>query len=108
MFGRCRRLPVQEKTGPCAAPAQGRLRVILVVLGLEEDCTFAANDSNGIPIFDDVDTIRKRESSTIKCPSCNRGALTRREHKERTGFFWSCTAWNEAAITPQVMTKTQR
>lgn len=63
--------------------------------GWKEGCGFSANDDDGIPVIEDPEVIRLREANKIKCPSCGDGSISRKERKDKTGFFWSCSAWKK-------------
>lgn len=54
-------------------------------------CKKTYTDSNGTP----VEKVPKAAvvDSGITCPTCKKHALARRERKDKTGFFWTCTGW---------------
>lgn len=68
-----------------------------------EGCKASCNDIDGVPDLEGKTSrgggIAAGGGATVntdpkyKCQACTEGFLSRRERKDKSGFFWSCSAW---------------
>ena len=62
----------------------------------KEGCKAAYNDKNGIPDLNAGKAESKTSTETgPTCPECGKGKLRRIQRKDKSGYFWGCSAFRD-------------
>lgn len=85
----------------------------------KEGCKGSCNDLDGVPDLEGKSSQQqpaKMMGSSHSCPICSDGSLLQRARKDKSGYFWGCSAWqsgckgafNDVNGSPDIEGKTKQ